>query len=76
MHIKIKINRTTILSAVLYGCEAWSFTLRGEQRPLVLENKTLRISEPEEEVTRIWRRLHSEELHNLYFLPNINRTIQ
>jgi hypothetical protein len=75
-HIKIKINKTTILPAVLYGCEAWSFTFREEQRLVVPENRVLRISIPEEEVTRLWRTLHSEELNNLYSLPNIIRMIK
>ena len=29
-NIKIKINTTIILSMVLYGCETWSLTMRGE----------------------------------------------
>jgi hypothetical protein len=28
------------------------------------------------EVTRDWRKLHNEELHNLYFSPNIIRMIK
>jgi hypothetical protein len=28
-----------------------------------------------EEVTKGWRKLHNEELHNLYSSPNINRVI-
>ena len=30
--LKIKIYRTIILPAVLYGCETWSLTLREERR--------------------------------------------
>ena len=41
-NIKIKIYRTTILTAVLYGCETWS-TLTEESRLRVLENRVLRI---------------------------------
>jgi hypothetical protein len=39
----------------------------------MLENRVLRrIFEPKrEEVTEAWRRLHNEELHNLYASPNI-----
>jgi hypothetical protein len=29
-----------------------------------------------DEVTGGWRKLHNEELHNLYFLPNISRMIK
>ena len=31
-HIKIKLYRTIILSAVLYGCETWFSALRDERR--------------------------------------------
>jgi hypothetical protein len=41
-NIKIKIFKTTILSVVLYGCEAWSLTLREERRLKVSENRVLR----------------------------------
>jgi hypothetical protein len=57
----------------LYGCETWSLTLREELKLRVYENKVLRrIFRPKrEEVDRGWRRLHNEELHNLYASPNI-----
>ena len=32
---KIKINGTTVLPAVLYGCETWSVTLKGERRMMM-----------------------------------------
>jgi hypothetical protein len=41
-NIKIKIYRTIILPAVLYGCETWSLTLRKERRLRVFENRVLR----------------------------------
>ena len=41
-NIKIKIYRTIILPVVLYGSETWSFTLRGERRLRVFENRVLR----------------------------------
>jgi hypothetical protein len=31
-NLKVKIYRTIILPVVLYGCETWSLTLRGEHR--------------------------------------------
>ena len=37
-NLKIKIYRTIILPVVLYGCETWSLTLRGERRLRVFEN--------------------------------------
>jgi hypothetical protein len=77
-NIKIKIYRTIILPVVLYGCETWSVTLREEHRLRVLENRVLRrIFEPKrDEVTGEWRRLHKEELNELYSSPNIIRVIK
>jgi hypothetical protein len=40
-NLKIIIYKTIILSVVLYGCEAWSLTLREECRLRVLENRIL-----------------------------------
>jgi len=37
-NIKIKIYRTIILPAILYGCETWSLTLREERRLRVFGN--------------------------------------
>jgi hypothetical protein len=63
---------------VLYGCETWSLTLKDEQRLKVFENRALtRIFGPRrDEVTGDWRKLHNEELHNLYSSPNIIRMIK
>jgi hypothetical protein len=63
---------------VLYGCETWSLTLREEYRLRVFKNRVLRrISGPKrDEVTGNWRKLHSEELRNLYYSPNIIRMIK
>jgi hypothetical protein len=41
-NVKIKINRTIILSVVLYGCETWSLTFREELRLRLFENRVLR----------------------------------
>jgi hypothetical protein len=40
--LKIKIYRTVIFPVVLYGCEAWSLTLKEEHRLRVFENRVLR----------------------------------
>jgi hypothetical protein len=69
----IKIHKTIILPAVLYGYEIWSHTLRGEHRFRVLRRI---FGTRREEVTEDWRRLHNEELHNLYASLNIIRVIR
>ena len=60
--------RTVILSVVLYGCETWSLTLREESRLRVSENRVLRrIFGPKRDVViGEWRKLHNEELSDLY----------
>jgi hypothetical protein len=70
-NLKIKIYRTIILPVVLYECETWPLTLREERRLMVFEKRVLRIFGPKrDEVTGEWRKLHNEELNNLYS-PNI-----
>jgi hypothetical protein len=55
---------------VLYGCETWSLTLREERRLRVFENRVLRIFGPKrDEVIGEWRKLHDEELNELYCSP-------
>ena len=41
-YINIKIQRTTTLDLVLYGCETWSVILREGHRLKMLENMVLR----------------------------------
>jgi len=77
-HSKIKIYRTIILPVVLYGCETWSVTLREERRLRVFENRVLRrvFGDKRDEVTGEWRKLHNEELSDLYCSPNIVRVLK
>jgi len=77
-NLKIGISRTIILPVVLYGCETWSLTLREERRLRVFESRVLkRIFGPKrDEVTGDWRKLHNEELNDLYSSPNIVRVIK
>jgi hypothetical protein len=53
-------------------------TLREEQRLRVFENRVLRriFGPMRDKVTREWRRLHNEELNDLYSSPNIIRVIK
>jgi cell division protein YceG involved in septum cleavage len=74
-NVKVKIYTTIILPVVLYGCETWSLTLRKEHRLRVFENRVLRtiFGPKREEVMGERRKLHSEELHNLYSSPDIRQ---
>jgi hypothetical protein len=58
----------------LYRCETWSLTLREELR--AFENMVLRDLTKEGQVMGRWRKLHNEELHDLYSLPSIIRIMK
>jgi hypothetical protein len=77
-NVKVKIYKTLILPVVLYGCETWYFTLREQHRLRAFENRVLRriFGSKRHEVTGEWRKLHNEELHNLYSSTNIIRQIK
>ena len=78
-NLKIKIYRTIILPVVLlYGCEVLSLTLREERKLRVFENMVLRriFGPRRDEVTVEWRRLHNEELNDVYTSSNIVRVIK
>ena len=77
-NLKIKIYRTIIFPVVLYGCETWSLTLREERGLRVFENRAVRrvFGPKRDEVTGKWRKLHNEELSDLYSLPNIVRVVE
>jgi hypothetical protein len=63
---------------ILYGCETRSLTLREEHRVRVFENKAQRriFGPKRDEVTGGWRKLHNEELRDLYSSPSIIRIIK
>jgi len=76
-NLKTKIFRIIIMPVVLYEFETWSLTLREERRLRVLENRALRrmFGPKRDEITGEWRKLHNEELNDLYSSPNIVRVI-
>jgi hypothetical protein len=63
----------TIIVTVVYGCETRSLTLREERRLRVFENRVLRgiFGPKRDEVTGEWKKLHNEELNDMYCSPNI-----
>jgi hypothetical protein len=77
-NVKVKIYKTIILPVVLCGCETWSLTLREEHRLRVFENRVLRriFGPKRDEVMGEWKKLHNEELHNLYSSPDISRQVK
>jgi hypothetical protein len=74
-NFKIGIYKTIILRVVLYGHETWSLTLREEHSLRVFENRALRriFGPKRDEVTGEYRKLHNEELCDLYSSPSIIR---
>jgi hypothetical protein len=77
-NLNVKIYKTIILPVVFYGCETWSLTLGEEHRLRVFENRVLRgiFGLKRYEVTGEWRKLHNEELHNLYSSSDIIRQVK
>jgi hypothetical protein len=76
-NLEMRRYKTIILPVVLYGCEIWSLTLRDKHRLRVFENRVLRriFGTKRDEVTGEWRKLHNEELRDLYSSPSIIRII-
>jgi hypothetical protein len=61
----------------LYGCETFSDIKGGTQTEGVRERVLRRIFCPKrDEVTEDLKKLHNEELHNLYSSPNLIRMIK
>jgi hypothetical protein len=77
-NINIKKYKTTILPVILYGCETWSLTLRENCRFRVLEKRVLRrlFGPKRDKVTGKWRKLHIEELNDLYSSSSITWLIK
>jgi hypothetical protein len=68
-NIKIKIHINIILPVLLYACETWSLTLREERSYKSVLKKIF--GPRREEVRGEWRKLHNEELNDLYSSQNI-----
>ena len=66
------------MPAVFYGYETWSLTLRQERKLRVFENMVLRriYGSMSDGVRGEWKRLHNEELNDLYSSPNIVRVVK
>jgi len=60
------------LPAVVYECGTWSLIMREKRRMRVFENRMLRrIFRPKrDEVIGEWKKLHKEELSELYCWPH------
>jgi hypothetical protein len=74
----MRIYKTIILPVVLYGCVIWSLTLKEKHRLRVFEKRVLRriFGPKRDEVMGEWRKLHNEELRDLYYSPSITRIIK
>lgn len=69
---KIRIYKTVIRPILMYGCEAWTLTLKEENKLLVAERKILRkILGPTREVDGTWRIRKNQEIEDLVGEPNI-----
>ena len=77
-NLNFKIYKSIILPLLLYGCETLSLTFREERKLSVSENTVLRriFGPRRDEVTGERRRLHNEELNDLYCSPSIVRVIK
>jgi hypothetical protein len=72
--IKIRIYKIIILS--VDGYETWSLTLREEHRQGACRVLRRIFGPKRDEVKGVRRKMHNEELHNLYSSPNIIRMIK
>ena len=77
-NININVSRTVIWPVVLYRCEVWSLILREGHRLRVFESRVLRkiFGPKRDKVTTEWRKLHNEELNELYSSPNTVRVVK
>jgi hypothetical protein len=74
LKIENTLYKSLILPVALYGCETWCLTLREEHWLRVFENKVLRrriFGLKRDEVKGGRRKLHNEELRDVYSSPSI-----
>jgi hypothetical protein len=71
-NVKVRIYKTIILPVVIFECETWSLTVREEHKLRVLRIFGLK----RDGVMGGWKKLHNEELHDLYSSPSIIRIIK
>jgi hypothetical protein len=66
------------LPAVLYGCKTLILSLSEEHGLRVFKKKVLRriFGPKRDSVTGDWRKLHNEELNDLYSSPSLIRMIK
>ena len=71
-------DMASVTAVMVIGLLAYVSHLREEHRLRVFENRVLRtIFGPKRDgVTGEWRKLHNEELNDLYSSPNIVRVIK
>jgi hypothetical protein len=70
--LRLKLTKL-LFSCFLYGCKTKSLFLREKHIEKVENGVLRRIFGPRrDEVGGSWRKLHNEELHSLYSLPDIN----
>jgi hypothetical protein len=69
----MRICKTIILPVVLYGCGTWE-----EHRLRVFEYRVLKkiFGPKRDEVTGEWKKLHNEELRDVYSSPSIIKIIK
>jgi len=77
-NLKIKIYRTIILPVGFYGLETWSLSLREECKLRVFEERVLRriFGSRRDEVIGEQRKLHNEDVNDLYSSSDIVRVIK
>jgi hypothetical protein len=67
-----------MLPVVFYQCVSWFLTSKEEHRLRVFQKRVLRriFGLTKGEIIGGWRKLHNEEVHNLYSSPSIIRMIK